>query len=75
MSDLQRLESEHGIEVISGGIAKIYQLPDKNRITICLSTICEKSYDDETLDSTDRLFGERSTRSATKNVDSRKKLS
>ena len=49
MTDLQRLASRHRTEVISGGIERICQFPDENRATRCHSTICEKSYNGETL--------------------------
>ena len=52
MQDLQKVASEHGIEsrLCSGdGIERIFQLLGNNRVTKWLSTMCEESYDDETL--------------------------
>ena len=42
MRYLQSLASEHRTEVVNGGIERTYQLPEKNRVTRCLSTKCEK---------------------------------
>ena len=49
MRYLQSLASEHRIEVVNGCIERTYQLPEESSITRCLSTMCEKWYDGETL--------------------------
>ena len=49
MTDLLRLASWHRTEVISGGIERICQFPDENKVTRCLFTMCEKSCNGETL--------------------------
>lgn len=49
MTDLLRLASGHRTEVISGGIERICQFSDENRVTRWLSTMCEKSCNGETL--------------------------
>ena len=64
MRHLQSWASEHRIEVVNGGIQKTYQL----EIIWWWEIIWLWNF----VDSTDRLFGKRSTSSAAKSVDARK---